>query len=55
MRQVTPSLIEVLQSTLAHVERNTELPPDDLTMIDLKRSILRVIAELEVSKLGKSA
>ena len=45
-----PSLIGLLLSTLEKVERAEGLRPDDPALRQLKRTILRVIADLETEK-----
>ena len=49
MRQ-SPTLIELLLSTLQKVERTECLRPDDPALRQLRRTILRVIADLETDK-----
>jgi hypothetical protein len=50
MVQSAPGLIEVLRSTLERLERSPEVKYDDSAFRELKSSILRAIAELEVKK-----
>lgn len=45
-----PTLIELLRNTLKQIERDQKLSPDEPAMRELKASILRVIAELELMK-----
>ena len=42
-----PSLVDVLRSALKRLEHNEELTPDDPRLVELRRSLLRTIAELE--------
>jgi hypothetical protein len=51
---ISDSLIGILRSTLARVQQKCHLSPDDPAAIELKRSILRTIANLELIKLQKS-
>jgi hypothetical protein len=46
----SPSLIEVLRSTLNRLEQHEDLASDDPALAELKGSILRTITELEVTK-----
>jgi hypothetical protein len=50
MTPASPSLIEVLRSTLQRLEQHEDLASDDPALAELKGSILRTIAELEVTK-----
>ena len=50
----TRDLIEVLLSTLEQVERNQDLTADDPTLIELKRHIVRAIADLKAVREGCS-
>jgi hypothetical protein len=52
---VSPSLLEILRSTLARVEQSADLAPDDPALVQLRRLVLRLIAELEVAKTQKIA
>jgi hypothetical protein len=49
---ITPvaSLAEVLASTLKAIECGEALRPDDPALAELKHSVLRILAELEVLK-----
>jgi hypothetical protein len=49
---ITPvaSLAEVLRSTLTAIECSEALRPDDPALAELKHSVLRLVAELEVLK-----
>jgi hypothetical protein len=49
------NLIEVLRKTLERLEEHEELNPNDPAVIELKRHLLRIIAELEIARLGKAA
>jgi hypothetical protein len=51
----SPSLVEVLRSTLKRLEQNEDLAADDPALAELKGSILRTITELEVGKTPKSS
>lgn len=42
-----PSLADVLRSTLKRLEHNEELAPNDPHLAELRRSLLRTIAEIE--------
>lgn len=44
----TLGLIEILRATLRRLEQTQDLSPDDSTLLELKHSILRTIAELEI-------
>ena len=50
MIPASPSLIEVLRSTLKRLEQHEDLASDDPALAELKGSILRTITELEVTK-----
>jgi hypothetical protein len=50
MISASPSLIEVLRSTLNRLEQHEDLASDDPALAELKGSILRTITELEVTK-----
>jgi hypothetical protein len=47
-------LVELLQKTLKQVEEVEKLSPDDPALLQLKRHILRAIAELKVAQNGRS-
>jgi hypothetical protein len=47
-----PTLIDLLRSTLKQMERDEEFSPDDPAAMELKASLLRAIAELELRKAG---
>jgi hypothetical protein len=53
-RRFVPDLIELLQETLERLESTQDLKPDDPTMLELKSSIVRAIAELSIAKFRKS-
>jgi hypothetical protein len=55
MVEVSPSLVEILRSTLARVERSVDLSPDDPALAELRSLVLRLIAELEVAKARRAA
>jgi hypothetical protein len=51
MRQLQlhpPSLINVLRSTLQHLEE--ELGSNDASLVELKHTVLQIITELELAK-----
>ncbi|MGH9606130.1 MAG: hypothetical protein ACRD3N_10590 [Terracidiphilus sp.] len=48
-----PKLAGVLRTTLDQLERAEEIDAGDPALIELKRSIARTIAELEVVKASK--
>jgi hypothetical protein len=50
MTPASPSLIEVLRSTLERLEQHEDLASDDPALAELKGFILRTITELEVTK-----
>jgi hypothetical protein len=43
-------MIGLLRSTLTHLERAEDLDPNDPTVVEFKTSILRSIAELELTQ-----
>lgn len=45
-----PTLIDLLRSTLKRLEETPGVGPDDPKLVEVKNSILRSIAELEVRK-----
>lgn len=47
--------IEVLRATLADLEKMQDLSAEDPALVELKRHILRTIAELEVARIERSA
>ena len=47
-------LIELLEETLKRLESVEALSPNDPALLELKRSIVRTIAELEILKQEKS-
>ena len=49
-KPVAPNLAELLRSTLRRLEQMEDLRPNDPALKEIKSSILRSIAELEVSK-----
>jgi hypothetical protein len=51
----SPSLIEVLRSTLNRLEQSEEISSNDPAMAELRGSILRTIAELEVVRIRRPA
>jgi hypothetical protein len=57
-RAMAPSyvsaLIELLEETLKRLELVEGLSPNDPALLEVKRSIVRSIAELEIQKLEKS-
>ena len=46
----SPNLMEVLRSTLESVEKSAEFSADDPALEEFKRSILRVIADLQLRR-----
>lgn len=48
-----PTLIGVLRTTLERIERAEEIDTSDPAFLELKHSITRAIAELEVKKSAK--
>ena len=48
----SPQLVELLRSTLQRLEQLEGLRPDDPALQEVRRSILRSLAELECSKEG---
>lgn len=55
---VTPirrELVEILRSTLRHLEETEDLQPDDPALLEIKSSILRAIAELEIMRSPSAA
>jgi hypothetical protein len=48
--QSSPGLITALQSTLAQLEQSGDMGPEDPALVELKRSIVRVMAEMEIKK-----
>lgn len=49
------TLVDVLRSTLRHLEESEELQPDDPALHEIKTTILRAIAELEISRMRSAA
>lgn len=54
MRSDAPNLVQVLRDTLQRIERSNELLPDDPALLELQRSLLRIIAELELAREDES-
>jgi hypothetical protein len=52
--KVSDRLFEVLRSTIVQVEETADLRADDPAIVELKSSIVRTVAELEIVKLQKS-
>jgi hypothetical protein len=50
----TPRIIDILAWTLCQLEENAKLREDDPAVIELKRQVLRTIAELESSEADDS-
>ena len=46
----SPTLLQVLSSTLQRLEEARELSPDDPALQEFKRSILRLMADLQMKK-----
>ncbi len=44
------SIANILRSTLSKLEQTSDFQQDDLAVIELKRHVIRAIAELEVAK-----
>jgi hypothetical protein len=56
LQHPTPdSVIGILRSTLRRIEESQEMPKDDPALIQLRKHILRSIAELEVLRSAESA
>lgn len=53
--QFTRSLGEILRSTLQKLEETSDFRQDDNAVIELKRHIVRAIAELEIAKSAHSS
>ena len=51
----TRSVIEILRDTLAELERCQEMSQDDPSVHELRRSILRTIADLEFAQDERAA
>ena len=49
----SPNLMEVLRSTLESLERSTEVNHDDAALQEFKRTLLRMIADLQLRKDNK--
>jgi hypothetical protein len=49
-RLATGGIVEILRNTLYHLEETKDFQQDDPAVIELKRHIVRSIAELEVIK-----
>jgi len=50
----SPTLIDVLRSTLLSLEQSREAKADDPALQEFKRSLLRLIADLQLRKETKS-
>ncbi len=50
-QQYTLDLIDILRATLRRSEQTQHISPDDPALRELKHSILRTIAELEIVRL----
>jgi len=48
-KPVSPTLTELLRSTLKRLEQNERLSPNDPALREIKSAILRSIAELELA------
>jgi hypothetical protein len=44
------SIVEILRSTLLHLEQDADFPQDDPAVVQLKRHILQSLAEFESQK-----
>jgi hypothetical protein len=49
------AMLDLLRSTLIHLEQAEDLDPNDATVVEFKASILRSIAELELMCLREAA
>lgn len=49
-----PDLIDLLEATLKHLEENQNLSSDDPALLELKQSIVRALAELELVRPRKT-
>jgi len=49
----SPNLVQILRSTLRRLEQSTEFSSDDLALRELKHSVLRLIADLQLRKESK--
>jgi hypothetical protein len=49
-----PDLIDLLQATLKRLEQNQNLSSDDPALLELKQSIVRALAELELIRKEKT-
>ena len=49
----SPNLVQILRSTLQRLEQSREYAPDDLALREFKRSVLRLIADLQLRKESK--
>jgi hypothetical protein len=45
-----PTLVETLRRTVEQIEEREKIHPDDPSLIELKRSVIRKIAELEIER-----
>ena len=50
----TLDLTDLLRQTLEHLEKTQDLPPDDPTLVELKRWLVTAIAELRIARNGKA-
>lgn len=46
-RGISPTLLEILHTTLSVLERDLGLPQNDPGLVNLKRSLVRAIGEIE--------
>ena len=46
----SPNLVQILRSTLQRLEQSREFASDDLALREFKRSVLRLIADLQLRK-----
>lgn len=51
----TPTMIEVLRTTLRSLEQSEELHPADPALLELKNSLIRAIGEIELKKMDRAA
>ncbi len=50
----SPNLVEVLRSTLENLEKSTAFSPDYAALHEFKRSVVRLIADLQLRKERRS-
>jgi len=52
---IRADLVHILRETLKHLEQTDDLSPNDPTLIELKRHIVRVLAELKIARNGRAS